>query len=111
MVLQRSASIRKWRIVLISAAVGLTPLAAHAQVAPTETGDAPVGEVGQRLSRSDLAESGIASPMARIDNRIRNRVQSRIRNRIDRNYDPLANATSPFRVASEEAENTRRIGR
>jgi hypothetical protein len=40
--------------------------------------------------------------MARINSRIQNRVQSRIRNRIDRNYDPAANASSPFEVASEQ---------
>jgi hypothetical protein len=41
--------------------------------------------------------------MVRINNRIANRVQSCLRARIDRNYDPQANASSPFDVAGEEA--------
>jgi hypothetical protein len=45
--------------------------------------------------------------MARINSRIQNRVQSRIRNRIDRNYNPTANASSPFGIASRQV----RVGR
>ncbi len=48
------------------------------------------------------------TPLKRNDNRIQNRVQSRIRNRIDRYYDPQANATSPFKVASDQG---RAVGR
>lgn len=59
------------------------------------------GIAGQR----QIKEQGVTGikPLARIDNRIRNRVQSRIRNRIDRNYDPQANAVSPFKVAGDQA--------
>jgi len=59
-----------------------------------------VGEVGQRQTRADMAPA--TEPMARITSRINNRVQNRIRNRIDRNYDPQANATSPFKVAEDQ---------
>lgn len=60
-----------------------------------------VGEAGQRRTK----EQGVTGiqPMARIDSRIENRVQSRIRNRIDRYYDPQANASSPFKIAGDQA--------
>lgn len=58
------------------------------------------GEVGQRQTR----ERAVANiqPMGRVNSRIQNRVQSRVRNRIDRNYDPQANAASPFEAASDQ---------
>jgi hypothetical protein len=61
-----------------------------------------VGAAGQRREQNQ----GIANikPTARVENRIANRVQSRIRNRIDRNYDPQANATSPFKVAADQED-------
>lgn len=65
-----------------------------------------VGEVGRRQNRQQDFQQ--IEPLARIDSRVRNRVQSRLRTRIDRNYDPQANATSPFAVAEEQ---TRSIGR
>lgn len=65
------------------------------------------GTLGQRQTRADIAWKTGIEPMARIDNRIANRVQSRLRNRIDRNYDPQANATSPFIVAQEQAQTAR----
>lgn len=65
------------------------------------------GEVGQRQTREDVFQQQ-AQPMARIDSRINNRVQSRLRTRIDQTYDPQANATSPFEVATEQ---TRAVGR
>jgi len=68
-----------------------------------ETARSGAGQVGLRQSREQVeAETGI-EPMGRINGRIQNRVQARIRNRIDRYYDPRANATSPFAVASEQA--------
>lgn len=63
--------------------------------------------LGQRQTRADVARKTGIEPMARIDNRIANRVQSRLRNRIDRNYDPQANATSPFIIAQERTQTTR----
>lgn len=74
------------------------------QLAPVEAGrtaESAVGRAGQRQTR-DKAAPGI-SPMSRVTNRINNRVESRIRNRIDQNYDPQANATSPFEVAGDQA--------
>lgn len=60
-----------------------------------------VGTAGQ-LSENNPGLTEV-QPMARLNTRISNRVQSRIRNRIDRFYDPEANATSPFKVAAEQA--------
>lgn len=59
------------------------------------------GQIGQRQSRTDAAPSLVAT--TRIESRIQNRIENRIRNRIDRYYDPQANATSPFAVASDQA--------
>lgn len=59
-----------------------------------------VGTVGKRQEARSLTN---IKPTARLDTRIANRVQSRIRNRIDRFYDPQANATSPFKVAADQA--------
>jgi hypothetical protein len=67
---------------------------------------APAGRVGQRQSAADTSRAINAQPMARVANRLSNRVQSRLRNRIDRNYDPAANAASPFRVAADEVRAT-----
>lgn len=68
-----------------------------------ETARSAAGQVGLRQSREQVgADSGL-EPMGRINGRIQNRVQARVRNRIDRYYDPRANATSPFVVASEQA--------
>lgn len=57
-----------------------------------------VGRAGERQSRASVV--GIA-PTARLQTRVANRVQTRLRSRIDRNYDPQANAISPFTVAGE----------
>lgn len=62
-----------------------------------------VGQAGRRQTREQTAQQTGIEPMARIDARVQNRVQARIRNRIDRYYDPQANATSPFVVASDQA--------
>lgn len=61
------------------------------------TADTGIGEVGQRQTARD--GPGVQEPLDRINSRINNRVENRIRNRIDRNYDPTANATSPFEIA------------
>jgi hypothetical protein len=68
-----------------------------------ETAQSAAGQAGQRQSRERVAANSGIKPMGRINGRIQNRVQARIRNRIDRYYDPRANATSPFAVASEQA--------
>jgi len=73
------------------------------------TARAAVGEVGQRQRRQDVAE--VIAPMGRLSNRVQNRVQNRIRNRIDRLYDPEANATSPYAVATEETRAAERRSR
>jgi len=59
------------------------------------------GLVGRRQSAEEAAPN--IKPTGRIESRIDNRIQNRIRNRLDRYYDPTANATSPFKVASEKA--------
>ena len=69
--------------------------------APGRTADAGTGLIGQRQTREEAAPN--VTPLGRINSRIANRVQNRIRNRIDRYYDPSANATSPFRVAGDQA--------
>lgn len=65
------------------------------------TADTGSGEIGQRVRHTGLTAD--TDPLGRISARIQNRVQNRIRNRIDRYYDPQANATTPFAVASEQA--------
>lgn len=75
----------------------------QAEAAPFEPGraaESAVGRVGERQTRENAVPN--LRPMARLSNRINNRVQSRIRNRIDENYDPQANATSPFEAAEEQ---------
>lgn len=79
-----------------------------ATTVPIQSGrvaDSTVGRVGQRQTRQEAAPN--VQPLARISGRINNRVQSRIRNRIDRNYNPQANATSPFEVAADRARTGR----
>jgi len=77
------------------------PLAPIAPIHDGRTAEVGNGQVGQRQTR---AEAGpMVQPMGRIQSRIANRIQSRIRNRIDRNYDPQANAISPFRAAEEQS--------
>lgn len=75
---------------------------------PGQLSRSAVGVVGQRQTASETATAAV--PNGRIDERINNRVQSRIRNRVDGNYDPQANATSPFKIAEEQAraESVRR---
>lgn len=73
-----------------------------------KTVDTGAGRIGERQTREGAARQTGVEPMARIQNRVANRVQSRLRTRIDRNYDPRANATSPFVVASDQV---RAVGR
>jgi hypothetical protein len=77
------------------------PAIANDQTA--RTADTVSGRIGKRQTREAVARKAGTEPMARIANRINNRVQSRIRNRIDQDYDPQANAASPFAVASDQA--------
>lgn len=70
------------------------------------TAETVAGAVGQR--QTSRAGTGTLDVLGRLDTRIANRVQNRIRNRIDRNYDPTANATSPFEVANEQTRATAR---
>lgn len=72
------------------------------------TARSSVGQVGQRQTRDTAAERTGIKPMARIMSRVQNRVQNRIRNRIDHNYDPQANATSPFITAEDQARTSGR---
>ena len=74
------------------------------QTQPIQVGrvaSSSAGQAGQRQTREQAVQG--AAPMERIASRIQNRVQSRLRNRIDRNYDPQANATSPFAIAEDQA--------
>jgi hypothetical protein len=59
------------------------------------------GTVGQRQKNPPTALATV--PSGRTDGRVNNRIQSRVRNRIDHNYDPQANALSPFKVADDQA--------
>lgn len=70
-----------------------------------QTADSAAGQAGVRQTRAQV--DGV-NPTARISNRVQNRVQVRLRNRIDSNYDPRANATSPFEVADQAAERANR---
>jgi hypothetical protein len=86
--------------------LAVSPVAAQEQEQEQEpqagqVAESSVGKAGQRQTRAELATQIV--PTARLDGRISNRIQSRIRNRIDRNYDPSANATSPFKVAADQA--------
>lgn len=72
---------------------------------PGRVGESAVGRAGERQTRENVAPN--FSPTDRIANRIENRVQSRIRNRIDQDYDPQANAESPFVDAEEKAHSRR----
>lgn len=64
------------------------------------TADTGIGEVGRRQTAQD--SPAMQESLARINSRIDNRIENRIRNRIDRNYDPTANATSPFEIAERQ---------
>lgn len=72
------------------------------------TADTGIGEVGQRQNVRDGA--ALQEPLDRIASRINNRVQNRLRNRIDRNYDPTANATSPYLNADSQTRASRVTG-
>ena len=71
---------------------------------PPQAGQIAESAAGQAGVRQTRAQVEGVNPMARINNRIQNRVQARLRNRIDRNYDPRANATSPFEAADQATE-------
>lgn len=71
---------------------------------PRQSTETVTEETGKRRGNNEV--TGI-DPLARLGSRIPNRVQNRLRNRIDRYFDPRANATSPFVIAKEEAENSR----
>lgn len=73
------------------------------------TADTGIGEVGRRQTEQD--SPAMRDPLGRIDSRINNRIENRIRNRIDRNYDPTANAASPFKVAEEQSRTAGRTTR
>lgn len=70
-----------------------------------QVADSVVGKVGERQTRDQMNN---VVPTDRLDGRIQNRIQSRVRNRIDRYYDPRANATSPFKIAAEQASTASR---
>jgi hypothetical protein len=73
---------------------------------PARTPVDPVDQFGQRQTREGIAKETGIEPLGRINNRIQNRVEARLRNRIDRNYNPQANAISPFVVAGDQARVT-----
>lgn len=111
---------------------GLTSSVAHAQVVTPPSGDrvknilmspnvpvqapASPSSTKQPEGRNGVAAAGVVGerqlpgnstfmidPLARLQTRVANRVENRIRNRVDRNYDPQANATSPFARADANA--------
>lgn len=99
--------LKAWRAAMLLASCCAAVSPTWAQDA--QSGQAPLvaaGKVGQRQTREEAAPN--LQSLRRVQNRISNRVQSRLRNRIDRFYDPQANATSPFEVASDQARTTGR---
>jgi len=58
---------------------------------------------GQR--QTSISSALANTPGLRANSRINSRVQSRIRNRVDRDYDPQANALSPFKVANDQVRS------
>src|SRR5690606_10464164 len=87
-----------WQPAFLAALVVATPGLAQ-DTEPGRTAEVGGTEIGERQTREEVAPN--IEPIRRIANRVQNRVQNRIRNRIDRNYDPQANATSPFEDAAE----------
>lgn len=97
-------TMRSFRLVALGALLLMACPGWAAQEAAQRQGrlaETAVGEVGQRQTRSN--EQADIGPRGRLNSRLANRVQSRLRNRIDRYYDPRANTTSPFEVASERS--------
>jgi hypothetical protein len=96
------------RVRLVLALV--VPLAASPalaqQVQPGDTATVAGTQVGDRQTREQAAP-GI-QPNRRLATRVQNRVRSRIRNRIDAQYNPEADATTPFETAAEQANNAGR---
>ncbi|MBX3594743.1 hypothetical protein [Sphingomonas sp.] len=92
---------KRHAVLLVAIAItGLTP--AQGQEVDGQLGaESSAAKVSKRVERP----ASNTAPLGRIDMRIQNRVQNRIRNRIDRYYNPRANATSPFVVASDRVRN------
>lgn len=67
------------------------------------TAETGVGEVGQRLTRWDIAPN--IEPMARVNRRIENRVENRLTSRIDTENRREADANSAFEMANRRANN------
>lgn len=93
------------RLFLLNGAFATLPLIAPSALAHESTSlgqlaESAAGQVGQRQTAGN--SQAHIEPLGRLNNRIANRVQNRIRNRIDRSYDPTANTTSPFEVATEQ---------
>lgn len=84
----------------------------YASPAAAQTAKNPVGGVadtgnGQIGQRQTSAQAGLnIEPLGRISIRLQNRIQNRIHNRIDANYDPQANARSPFEIAGDQLKTT-----
>jgi len=96
------------RLVALGALLLIAAPGWRAQAAAPRQGslaETAVGEVGQRQTKNDSPTD--IGPMGRLNSRVANRVQNRLRNRIDRYYDPRANTTSPFEVASERSARVR----
>lgn len=109
---------------LMALAMAIIPAIAYGQTRDAERGVMPYSQndvstapatdqlittfTGQRQTREQIKQDAGIEPMGRITSRIQSRAQTRIRNRIDRYYDPLANATSPFVVADEQARTAGR---
>lgn len=109
---------------LTALAVAIMPVVAYGQTGDAQSGAIPNSQgdispapatdqsittfTGQRQTLEQVKQDTGIEPMGRITSRIQSRAQTRIRNRIDRYYDPLANATSPFVVADEQARTAGR---
>lgn len=73
---------------------------------PGRVAESAVGRAGQRQTTDDVVPDQRLS--RRVSNRIENRVQLRIDNRIDEDYNPQADAKSPFAAAEEKATHSAR---
>lgn len=99
------------RTIILSGAVLLfgAPSATAQQAAGGQVAASAAGQVGQRQTRGEAVAN--IEPMARLDSRIQNRIQSRLRTRVDRDYNPEADAVSPFETAADRARTAGRTRR
>lgn len=77
--------------------------------ASTKTAKTGAGRVGDRKNGRNAVPN--AEPLGRLVSRIENRVQNRLKTRIDRDYEPAAGTTDPFKKAEERTRTVRPASR